>query len=261
MKTTLYYFSGTGNSLVIARDLARKLSDCSLVPIAKVWQQDHLIAETAAVGLVFPVYFCGLPDIIVEFVKKIRLDHANYLFAVLTYGGGPGRSLTYLETLLRAKSNRLHAGFKIVMPGNYVPLYEMRSESQQQKTFEQAARKVDLIADTINTQRISVEPENLFFKIITPLIYTPWLKSVHRRDQFFSVDPACTACGICEKVCPVNNVMLADSKPQWQHHCQQCFACVHFCPVKAIQYKTKTKQRGRYHHPAITVKDISAQKA
>lgn len=37
MKSTIYYFSGTGNSLIIARNLNKKLGDSELVPIAKVW--------------------------------------------------------------------------------------------------------------------------------------------------------------------------------------------------------------------------------
>ena len=52
MKTTIYYFSGTGNSLKIARDIAEKLEECELVPIAKVWQQDQLASTSEKVGFI-----------------------------------------------------------------------------------------------------------------------------------------------------------------------------------------------------------------
>ncbi len=34
MKTIIYYFTGTGNSLAAARKVAALLGDCGLVPIA-----------------------------------------------------------------------------------------------------------------------------------------------------------------------------------------------------------------------------------
>ena len=33
MKTVLYWFSGTGNSLMVAKELARRLGDTQLLPI------------------------------------------------------------------------------------------------------------------------------------------------------------------------------------------------------------------------------------
>ncbi len=35
MKITLFYFSGTGNSLIVAKELKKELKNCELVPIAK----------------------------------------------------------------------------------------------------------------------------------------------------------------------------------------------------------------------------------
>ncbi|HIH26887.1 MAG TPA: 4Fe-4S ferredoxin, partial [Methanoregulaceae archaeon] len=34
MKTRVYYFTGTGNSLAVAGGLCRRLGDCELVPVA-----------------------------------------------------------------------------------------------------------------------------------------------------------------------------------------------------------------------------------
>ncbi|WP_148266639.1 flavodoxin family protein [Methanocella arvoryzae] len=35
MAATIYYFTGTGNSLYVARTVAQKLGDCKLVNMAK----------------------------------------------------------------------------------------------------------------------------------------------------------------------------------------------------------------------------------
>ncbi|KKN39208.1 hypothetical protein LCGC14_0745920, partial [marine sediment metagenome] len=73
-------------------------------------------------------------------------------------------------------------------------------------------------------------------------------------------DDNCTNCGICKDVCPVNNIILIDGRPQWQHRCQQCLACINFCPEKSIQFGSQTLKTQRYHNPEITIKDIKAQK-
>jgi len=64
MKTTIYYFTGTGNSLNIAKNLSEKLDKCELVPIAKVWEDDHLASSAEKVGFIFPLYYAGLPKIV-----------------------------------------------------------------------------------------------------------------------------------------------------------------------------------------------------
>ena len=56
MSTTIYYFTGTGNSLKIARDIAEKL-DAELVPMAKIWQQESIASNTEKVGFVHPLYY------------------------------------------------------------------------------------------------------------------------------------------------------------------------------------------------------------
>ena len=87
-----------------------------------------------------------------------------------------------------------------------------------------------------------------------------FIEKVNESDKSFYSDNNCTSCGICEKICPVNNIIIIDGKPQWQHKCQQCLACINLCPEKSIQFGTKTLKTQRYHHPEITVQDITNQK-
>jgi ferredoxin len=82
-------------------------------------------------------------------------------------------------------------------------------------------------------------------------------------ERSFYVDTKCNGCGICEKVCPSGKIKIINRIPQWQTDikCTYCFACLHFCPVQSIQIKKRnTINKGRYHHPLITAKDIIKQK-
>ena len=266
MKTTLYYFSGTGNSLYIAKSLADQLGESELVPLAKTNQQSDIIARTETVGFVFPLYFWGLPEIVVNFVKKINLEKASYIFAVLTHAGGPGYTVNHLEKLLKAKSKTLNVGVHITMPGNYIiPSYYKYTYADQEKRkilFEKASKKIDNIAQVIKEKRDMLKKNgfvtNLIIRLGNKLFYV-FLGDVHLRDKKYHADDKCNACGICEKLCPVNNIVLSEGKPRWRHNCQQCMACIQLCPQGAVQYGEQTADKPRYHHPDISLKDIMGQ--
>jgi epoxyqueuosine reductase QueG len=49
---------------------------------------------------------------------------------------------------------------------------------------------------------------------------------------------------------------MANNKPQYKHHCEQCVACIQFCPQKAINYKDATQNRRRYTNPEIKYKEL-----
>ena len=262
MKTTIYYFSGTGNSLKIARDIAEKLEKCELVPIAKVWEEDHLSSSTEKVGFVFPLYWGGLPKIVYDFLSKIELAKSNYFFAVITYAGDfSSTPLQQIETILNTKSKTLSAGFNIVMPNNYIIRYDVHSEARQKEFFEEAIKNIETIHKTVEKNERNLGKD--IFEVIL-IDYLKFNKSfrdnVYGYDKSFYIEDTCTSCGICVKVCPVNNITLEEDIPQWQHKCQQCLACINFFPEKAIQFGTKSLEIGRYHHPEITVQDIMNQK-
>jgi len=121
METTIYYFTGTGNSLKIAMSLSEKLEQCELVPIAKIWEDDHLASSSEKVGFIFPLYYAGLPKIVYDFLSKIELAKSNYFFAVITNAGDINNTpLLQIETILNTKSKSLSAGFYVKMPNNYI---------------------------------------------------------------------------------------------------------------------------------------------
>ncbi|HOG43673.1 MAG TPA: EFR1 family ferrodoxin, partial [bacterium] len=82
MKSVVYYFTGTGNSLVAARDIANALK-AELFPIPVEVKKDKIQTDAQKIVIVFPVYAWGPPVIVREFVKKIE-EVANKKILVLT---------------------------------------------------------------------------------------------------------------------------------------------------------------------------------
>jgi len=67
----------------------------------------------------------------------------------------------------------------------------------------------------------------------------------------------CTGCGICQQVCPVDNISMKEEQAFIQDSCVQCMTCMHWCPHVAIHYgKRKIRKEQQYHHPDIRVRDM-----
>ncbi len=258
MKTKIFYFSGTGNSLVIARDLAAALGDTELLNIAKVINED-IVYDCDNIGLVFPVYIWGPPLIVVEFIKKLR-SKAQYHFAVANYGGFPAGTLLLVRDLFAAKGIKLNSGFGLMMPGNYTPLYGAKPQNKQAQMFKNEKDKIKEIGHIIKNRATTKIPKNNFFInwLFTTLLYKKSAPQIKKLAKDFWVSEKCDGCEICVRICPSNNIKLKDNKPQWGDNCEQCLACLQWCPQEAIEYGKSTIGRKRYHHPDVSLKDLLA---
>jgi ferredoxin len=256
-KKSIFYFSGTGNSLQVAKDIAAELGGIELVSIPKIINSSNIKVQSECIGLVFPVYMWGLPLIVDEFIKKLNFNKPTYVFAVATYGGLPGNALKQVNTILNNKKHRLNAGFTINMPGNYIVMYGERSKKNQQKAFSKEKIEIKKIVEIIKEKKnYGYKKSNILVeRVFAPIVYKKIYK-VSKMDESFWVKDSCVSCGICEKVCCVNNIEIVNGKPTWKNNCQQCMACIQYCPKQAIEYGKNTADRKRYKNPNITLNEM-----
>jgi Pyruvate/2-oxoacid:ferredoxin oxidoreductase delta subunit len=266
VKTTIYYFTGTGNSLKMAKDLAASIAGSELVPMA-AYRQDHRITSAAErVGFVHPLYWYGLPGVVREFVKKVDLAPAGYVFSVATCEFPIGFCLQQMASLLAQKGKELAAGFYVPMPNNYIlGEYQVTPAGERQRVFRKAAEKVRHIAMAVMAGESHVDGSPVSdadFELVEQLSrkHSAWIKEADTRDSHFVALPTCDGCGVCALVCPVDNIKMENDLPRWLHRCEQCLACTHHCPQCAIQYGQETVGKERYRHPDIPVNEIIRQK-
>lgn len=259
MKTTLYYFSGTGNSLYLTKELASQLSEPELVPIASLNLEAAVYDPSERIGIISPLYFSGLPEIVLRFLEKLECPNKKHLFLLVNRGTeGMGGALRQAKRVLTKRKITLDAGYYLLMPDNYVRYLEIPDTKSQKRLFQKATNRLSHLADRIKVGEKTIEPEWLSF--IYYFVYPSWKRHVNTADKRFLLDENCTGCGQCERICPVENIKMVDGRPQWQHECQECLACLHFCPAKAIQCGGKSKKHGRYHHPDVTAQEIASQR-
>jgi len=118
MKTKIFYFSGTGNSIFIAQKISEKLDDSEIYSIPKVLENKDII-KSEVIGIVCPIYMYRIPHIVDDFIGKI--ESAKYIFLVFAGAGELG--FGNKETLKVFTSNNLEKPslFNLKMPSNYSP--------------------------------------------------------------------------------------------------------------------------------------------
>ncbi len=256
MSGIIYCYTGTGNSLWTARTIAGKLGDAEVVSMTKAGD-GPIPGGTDIVGLVFPVHIWGVPGRVIRFLDRLADAKPGYVFAVAVNAGQVSNTLVQLEKLLKARGIALAAGFSVVMPSNYIPWGGPGTAEVCAARYEAAEKKIAAIADAVRDRRtVPVEKGPLWQRIVFTWAYNMSFKRVPDMDKSFWTDEKCNSCGICAKVCPAGNIALEEGKPAWLHRCEQCLACIQWCPREAIQYGKKTEKYARYHHPEVTVNDM-----
>ncbi|NLW51706.1 MAG: 4Fe-4S binding protein [Candidatus Brocadiaceae bacterium] len=258
--TRVFWFSGTGNSLRAARVVAGAFPDSELVPIAAVEGEAVHVRPADRIGLVFPVYAWGVPPIVERFIERLPAVEDAYAFAVLTYGGDPGRAPGMTQGLLRRRGLRLAASFGVRMPDNYPPLGGAPPPEKQEPVLRAAEERLAVIARELRAApRGAVRNGKAFWRLAGRVAYPVFRRTAARGDRAFGADEKCNGCGVCARICPVGNIEMVAGRPHWLGHCEQCYACFHWCPQQAVQYRGRTERQVRYHHPDCAVSDMAVR--
>ncbi len=259
----IFYFSGTGNSLFIAKGIAEAQGD-KLISIAQAFEDadfEYECKPNELLGFVFPVYAWAPPRIVMDFVSRLQISgESPYIFSVCTCGDEEGRTTPVLQKALEEKGLVLDSAFTVAMPNNYILMFNVDKKELEQDKLNQATQKLKVINSTLSKREggiFDLLPGSLPY--LKTAIINPLFNRFARSTKGFYATDACTRCGTCEKICPVHTIRV-ENKPVWGEGCTQCLACIHRCPVHAIQYGKGTIHKGRYVHPDLKAESVQTGK-
>lgn len=251
MKTALFYFSATDNCLTTARKLARYFDDCEIISVSDLKDDRKIFVEADTVGFVFPVYYGNMPYPLRNAVSKMVFRKNPYIFAFTTCRGHVGAAPQRLDQLLRTRGQKLACATGIKMPGNSF-LNDLSVDQAYLDTQDQSIAEAIVPVLNNSVQDFSVDE----VLPLTPVDYPNNFRGIRSDEN-------CTGCGICEIVCPMDNICIRDGKAIIGDDCATCLACFHWCPKESI-YMSKQEniaRRRKYHHPDISLADIVTAKS
>lgn len=254
----IYYFSGTGNSKYTAQRIASADNDAILFAPDVITGRAivPLEAKTDTLGFVFPTYFFGLPIIVEDLLEALELTevHGRYVYLVMTCGSSTGNASRLFEKLLRKRGCELSACFGVRMVDNYVPGFRIGDDAAIRRKLDDANANIKDICEKIHNRETGDfdDCKGGSAALMTSMSYPIYING--RKTKNFKVSKACVSCGKCAKGCPVSAIAIEDGRPEWKtDRCVLCLRCLHSCPAQAIDYGRKTKGRGRYKNPNISM--------
>jgi len=233
---TIFYFTGTGNSLFAARKIA-DATGAKLVSIPQVIGEKTTYSDDC-IGFVYPQYADGLPKMVRSFITDNSFD-ADYFFAVNLWSFIHINSLGEIASLIP-----LNYGVYLKTPMNF--LFLLNSPKNPIAMLKKTQKKLDVIIDKITARKQ---------KYIRPHNKTGNATKYFGESKFM-LTPDCIKCETCVKVCPAGNISLSDVIT-FGNSCENCYACVNLCKTHAVYANKVTLRRRQYRNPFVSVDDIA----
>ena len=246
----IFYFTGTGNTRWAAQLLAEATDDeLHYIPNELDNTKLHYeLKDGERLGFCFPTHGWQPPHIVREFIRRATFEHVSYCYAMTTCGDNMGYAMRIFEKELRQKGLHTDARFAIVMPESNVcfSFLHLDTDEKARQKVDAARQRMIHICKIITERQRDIEE---LVKGAIPFTYTYVIGDYYNKhlitDKKFWVDEEiCIQCGLCQKLCPVDDIK--GTPPVWQHNgrCTNCLACYHHCPSHAIHWGNM--KRGQY---------------
>jgi len=261
MKTDLFTYTGTGNSLWIARELAKGLGAAQVYPLSRI-PGEEMENGTDAVGIIFPVHIWGLPHPVIAALDRFAKDPLPVLLRRSRQRRPGCRHPPPVEAADAGQGLSLSSGFEIAMPSNYIPLGWSGTGGEAEGEVRAGAEKVGAIAaGGSQAGGAAGRKRSALADILLGWLYRLSFARVPLMDKSFWVDGKCNACTICKSICPAGNIVLEAGRPSGSTIANNVSPASNGVLGKPIQFGKKTPRYERYHHPDVTLQDMMAGNA
>jgi len=246
---SIVYFSGTGGTELIAREFGARFSAAGrtvrLLSLDKKEQAAKAadfaaVAESGLLLLLYPVYAMGAPAPVHEWLRNMQEGRGLRTAVISVSGGGemwPNTACRYKAIkLLEAKDCEVFYEDMLIMPPNCM---KRASDELAMHLLNAMPRKAGKITEDLLSGRRRRTGFPLFAWPLT-LLGISESKSFRKFGQNLQASDKCTACGLCARKCPCDNIVMENGRPSFGGNCSACLRCYYGCPVHAISPQKDT---------------------
>ncbi len=243
----VFYFTATGNSLYVAKQFDDN-------PISIVKTQKNATYKDENIGIICPTYCGEIPKIVFNFIKNSKFN-TPYLYLILTYGMSESDCPEFTYDQCKKVSVTFDYISFVKMVDNYLPAFDMAKEKKIDKDIPS---QIERIRREIESRKKDIPVANdEGRKLHKQVTLMNKLFPAANNGSFLKITDKCNGCGICAKVCPLDNFEITNGKAKRiKKKCEFCLACIHHCPNKAISLKPDKNPNERYINKYISLDEI-----
>lgn len=235
----IFFFSGTGNTEIVANLLTRELEHqgCQVetfaIDQALIQQAPRDLGDYDLLGLGYPIHAFNAPRIFFDFIKRLPTVQGQRTF-VFRDSGDPlwhGGATSMVRGRLRRKGYDVFREDLFVMPANIFIGYDDRLVKQ---LYDKAVSKARVTVSEILASQSRLARNSVFLRAIS----WAFSRSESLGARFFGrnlrASAACTLCEKCVRDCPMGNISIVDGQVRFGWNCTLCMRCIYRCPIDAI---------------------------
>ena len=252
-KANIYYFSGTGNTLIAAKSV-QKVFEANNVPtrlFAMEKEPSTNVDTSCLVGLAFPIAVFTSYPLVMNFIQKMPNANGTPVFMIATMGGMSAGIRSYLKNLLTKKGYKPIGAKQFVMPDNYMASLE--KDKKNPRIVDKSVNQAELFAKQLLEGKASWGS----FPVL-PVIAHAISQTLFKTSSFkkaVKINKAkCVQCGLCSRLCPVGNIVMREH-PTFLNKCEVCMRCISYCPSGAL-YR---RHDGEHVYAGVDVQEFLRQ--
>lgn len=234
---TAIYFSGTGNTRFCAEKFSERVG-CTRVLSIEDAAAVSAISESGGIIFAYPIYYSNLPKIVRDFiVKNSALWRGKNIYIIATMGLFSGDGAGVSARLFKKYGANIVGGLHLKMPDCIGDVKALKTTHEKNlETVNAALQKIESAAESYKNKNPTREGLNFAYHMAGLFGQRLYFYSKTKNYTHGSkIKPeVCIGCKKCEKLCPMNNIKVADGKAVSGDMCTFCYRCFSNCPAKAI---------------------------
>ncbi len=243
-KLGLFYFSGTGNTKLVAGHIGEEFTEMG-------WEVEVHNIESITTKEELPDMegfdLIGIGAQVIGYTTPRRMNQFLQLLPILQ----KGRPVFVFRTcggVAETNYTASHSMIKLLQKKNYDVFYERLfsigsnwmfkfDDAIMQQLYEATKRKIKIMCHEVTEGKRRFYETSINLRLKKKLISGVAERIFSLFGKNMKVSKTCTKCGKCVRNCPCNNISIVGDKLKFKTNCSACLRCVYECPNKAIGFR------------------------